>query len=148
MLIGSFAHGVDAKGRVFIPAKWREDLGASVIVTHGILGRGDTRCLFGMSEKSWREFAARFSDLPETDVMAQAFRRMMFSNAAECEMDKQGRILIPNTLREYAGLDKDAVLVGVDSRIEIWGAEAWQAHEQSMAEDYNAALMRLAQAGI
>lgn len=148
MLMGSFAHGVDAKGRIFIPSKWREDLGTSVIVTHGILGGSDARCLFGMSEKGWREFAARFSSLPVTDVVGQGFRRMMFSNAADCEMDKQGRILIPNALREYARLDKDAVLVGVDTRIEIWDAHAWQAHEQSMAGDYGDALMRLAQMGI
>ena len=148
MLMGSFAHGVDAKGRIFIPAKWRDDLGSSVIVTHGILGGSDARCLFGMSENGWREFAARFSSLPVTDLVGQAFRRMMFSNAADCEVDKQGRILIPNALRDYAHLERESVLVGVDNRIEIWDAQAWQTHEQSMAGDYSEALMRLAQMGI
>lgn len=148
MLIGSFTHGIDAKGRIFIPAKWRDDLGASVIITHGIFSKGDTRCLFGMSEQNWKEFAARFSSLPETDVIGQAFRRMLFSNASECELDKQGRILIPATLREHAGLENEGVLVGVDSRIEIWGAARWEAHNSSMADDYNAALLQLAERGV
>ena len=102
MLIGSFAHTVDAKGRMFIPSKWRFDLGDTIIVTRGILAQSEAKCLFGMSLEKWHEFAAKFAALPETDVMAQAFRRMMFSNAADCDMDKQGRILIPNSLREYA----------------------------------------------
>lgn len=148
MLIGSFAHGIDAKGRIFIPSKWREDLGASVIITHGIFSQSETRCLFGMSARAWQEFAAKFSALPETDVMSQAFRRMLFSNAAECETDKQGRILVPLGLREYAGLDTEAMLVGVDSRIEIWSTQHWQTHNQTMADDYNAALLQLSERGI
>ncbi|MDR1619944.1 MAG: division/cell wall cluster transcriptional repressor MraZ [Clostridiales bacterium] len=148
MLIGSFTHGVDAKGRVFIPAKWRDDLGASVIVTRGIFGQAGMQCLFGMSTDAWKEFAARFSSLPETDVTGQTFRRMLFSNAAECELDKQGRILIPLSLREFAGMGAEAVLVGVDNRIEIWSMEKWRKHNDSMAADYNAALQQLAQRGI
>lgn len=148
MLIGSFSHGVDSKGRIFIPAKWRDDIGATVIVTHGIFSRSDTRCLFGMSEEAWKEFAARFASLPETDTMGQSFRRMLFSNASDCELDKQGRILIPAALREYADIDKDAVLVGVDNRVEIWNASAWQAHNNNMAKDYNAALIQLSGKGI
>ncbi len=148
MLIGSYTHGIDAKGRVFVPSKWREDLGSTVIVTHGIFGRGDAKYLFGMSEAAWKEFAAKFSALPETDIMGQAFRRMLFSNASDCELDKQGRILIPTSLREHAGLDKDAVFVGVDSRIEIWNMDAWKKHSANMEDDYNAALMQLAERGI
>ncbi len=148
MLIGSFAHSVDAKGRIFIPAKWRTDLGERIIVTRGILGTKEQRCLFGMSEEQWNLFAEKFSALPVTDVMGQAFRRMLFSNAAECELDKQGRILIPNGLREYAQLAKDAVLVGVDNRIEIWPEHAWNAHSDGIADDYDEALARLAQMGV
>ncbi len=148
MLIGSFSHSVDAKGRMFIPAKWREDLGNTIIVTRGILSGSSARCLFGMSVEAWKEFAARFSALPETDVMGQAFRRMMFSNAADCEMDKQGRILVPNGLREYADLSKDVTLVGVDNRIEIWNAQALTQHDQEMEAEYQAALDRLAQMGV
>lgn len=148
MLIGSFTHGVDAKGRIFIPSKWREDLGATIIVIHGIFDRSDTRCLFGMSEEAWKDFSAKFSSLPVTDTMGQAFRRMLFSNAADCELDKQGRILLPAALREYAGLSGDAVLVGVDNRIEIWSQERWEAHNHGMAENVNAMLLKLSDRGI
>lgn len=148
MLIGSVVHGIDPKNRVFVPAKWRGDLGESIILTHGILGTDNITCLFGMSEQGWREFATRFSNLPESDVMAQAFRRMMFANAAECELDKQGRILIPNTLREYAKLDKEAVLVGMGSRIEIWSPDAWEKHNTGVSTEYQSALRRLLEMGI
>ncbi len=148
MLIGSYAHSVDAKGRLFIPAKWREDLGEVMIITRGILERSDAHCLFGMSLVAWKEFATRFSALPETDVQGQAFRRMMFANAAECDMDKQGRILIPNGLREYADLNRDVKLVGVDNRIEIWNVDTLAAYDKAMEEDYSKALNRLAGMGI
>ena len=148
MLIGSVVHGIDPKSRVFIPAKWRGDLGESIILTHGILGTDEITCLFGMSEQGWKEFATRFSNLPESDVMAQAFRRMMFANAAECEPDKQGRILIPNALKEYAKLDKEAVLVGMGSRIEIWSPEAWKMHNTGISTEYQSALRRLLEMGI
>ncbi len=148
MLIGSAVHGIDPKSRVFIPAKWRNDLGESIILTHGILGTDEITCLFGMSEQGWKEFATRFSTLPETDVMAQAFRRMMFANAAECELDKQGRILIPNALREYAKLDKEAVLVGMGGRIELWSPGAWEKHNTGISAEYQSALRRLLEMGI
>lgn len=148
MLITSFSHGIDAKGRIFIPAKWREELGETVFITQGILGHNNESCLFGMSQASWQAFAGRFSNLPITDTMAQSFRRMLFSNAAECELDKQGRILVPNSLREYAGLQKDAMLVGVDTHFEIWAPEIWSLHKQSMEAEYNKAIERLAQLGI
>ena len=104
MLIGSCVHNVDAKGRIFIPAKWREDLGKTIIVTRGLLGRGESKCLFAMSLTAWQEFAGRLSTLPEADVNLQDVRRIMFANACDCELDKQGRILISSGLREYAGL--------------------------------------------
>ena len=148
MLIGSFSHSVDAKGRIFVPAKWRDDLGKNVIVTRGILQDRSIRCLFGMSETAWRAFSERFSALPETDTIGQAFRRMTFSNAAECEVDKQGRILVPNSLREYAGLDREVTLVGVDNRIEIWDAKALAEQDAALEAQYNAALDVLAKAGI
>ena len=142
MLINSFEHNVDAKGRLFIPAKWREDLGSTIIVTRGMLGKSDRRCLFGMSLTTWDMLLERYNKIAMTDVKAQNALRMTFANACDCELDKQGRILIPNSLREYAGINSDAMLVGMGSRIEIWGAEKWEeqlermdnAGEESMAE--------------
>ncbi|MBQ3200538.1 MAG: division/cell wall cluster transcriptional repressor MraZ [Clostridia bacterium] len=150
MLINSFEHTVDAKGRLFIPAKWREDLGNTVIVTRGMLGKDEGRCLFGMSLDVWNGLLERYNKIAMTDVKAQNALRMIFANACDCELDKQGRILISNTLRKFAGIDKDAVLVGMGNRIEIWSQEAWEAKlEQSEeAVDENEALSYLAGLGI
>ncbi len=150
MLINSFEHTVDAKGRLFIPAKWREDLGNTVIVTRGMLGKDEGRCLFGMSLDVWNGLLERYNNIAMTDVKAQNALRMIFANACDCELDKQGRILISNTLRKFAGIDKDAVLVGMGNRIEIWSQEAWEVKlEQSEEEtDENDALSYLAGLGI
>ena len=149
MLIGQFAHNVDAKGRVFIPAKWREDLGDTIILTRGIRGKGETRCLLGMSLKAWEAFSARFSDLPMTDLVAQNARRMIFANACDCELDKQGRVLLSAGLRQYAGIDKDAVLIGMGNRIEIWSQERWLRWQEKAQDDMGTdALAYLAELGI
>lgn len=125
MLINSYEHVVDVKGRVFIPAKWREDLGNTVVVTKG-LGSNESKCLFCMSLFSWQELLERSKKIPLSDIKAQKVLRGLFSNACECDTDKQGRILISNSLREYAGIDKDAVLVGMVDRAEIWSAQEWK----------------------
>lgn len=148
LLLGTVSHGVDAKGRVFIPAKWREELGSTVILSHGILGRDDIHCLFGMSCDSFQAFVSRFSQLPETEVFLQEFRRLLLQNSAECEMDKQGRILIPQPLRDYAGLDKEVKLVGMDNRIEIWDERGLEIHNRDIARNYSTALQQLAARGI
>ncbi len=127
MLIGSYEHGVDAKGRVFIPAKWREDLGDTIILTRDLLGSGESKCLFGMSLATWNEMLERFKKVAISDVKAQNAMRMLFANAGDCELDKQGRALVGASLRNYAGIEKDVVLVGMGSRIEIWSAEQWKA---------------------
>ncbi|MDL2217860.1 division/cell wall cluster transcriptional repressor MraZ [Christensenellaceae bacterium OttesenSCG-928-M15] len=148
MLIGSVNHGVDAKGRIFIPAKWRKDLGTTVIVTHGILGREDVRCLFGMSIEAFKAFGTRFESAPETDMLLQDFRRVMYQNAAECELDKQGRILLPSQLRLHADIDQEAVLLGVDTRIEIWNAQALEKQNKNVTQNYGQNLQYLAGKGI
>ncbi len=148
MLISSFEHNVDAKGRLFIPAKWREDLGSTIIVTRGMLGKSDRRCLFGMSTEVWSMLLERYNKIAMTDVRAQNALRMTFANACDCELDKQGRILIGGTLRKYAGIDKDAVLVGMGNHIEIWGSDMWMdqlAASEDVGED---ALAYLAELGI
>ncbi|MDL2234539.1 division/cell wall cluster transcriptional repressor MraZ [Christensenellaceae bacterium OttesenSCG-928-L17] len=148
MLISSFNHGIDAKGRVFVPAKWREDLGTTVYLTHGFLGDDDARCLFGMSEKKWIEFSERVSGVSEFKMLSQQMLRMLFMNACECELDKQGRILIPTQQREYIGVEKDIVLVGVHKRFEVWEPNMLNAHTAKAMSDYNAALMELVDGNI
>ena len=131
MLISSYEHSVDAKGRVFIPAKWREDLGDTVILTRDLLGSRESQCLFGMSLATWNEMLERFKRVAISDVKAQNAMRMLFANAADCELDKQGRVLVAASLRNYAGIDKDAVLIGMGSRFEIWSAEQWKTRCES-----------------
>ena len=126
MLIGQYSHNVDAKGRVFIPAKWRDDLGDTIIFTHGIREKEGSKCLLGMSVNAFEEFRAKISAMDRImDLKTQPARRMLLANADDCELDKQGRVLLANRLRDYAGITKDVVLVGVDSYIEVWDCEAW-----------------------
>ena len=148
MLISSFEHSVDAKGRVFIPAKWRDDLGDTIVITRDMLGGGDTRCLFGMSLTTWDMLLERYNKIAMTDVKAQNALRMTFANACDCELDKQGRILISGTLRKYAGIDKDAVLVGMGNRIEIWSGDMWANQLEASEDDEDDALAYLAGLGI
>ncbi len=148
MLINSYSHSVDTKGRVFIPSKWRDDLGETVIVTRGILGKGESKCLFGMSMSAWNEFYERFRTLAVSDIRAQNVMRLLFANACECEVDKQGRILVSNALRGYAGLDKDVVLIGMGGRFEIWDAAAWEKHNEAEDELSDDALQHLTELGI
>ena len=148
MLISSFGHSVDAKGRVFIPAKWRDDLGDTVIITRDMMGNADSRCLYGMPVELWNDILERFKKVAVSDVKAQNAMRRLFANACECELDKQGRILISGTLRKYAGIDKDAVLVGMGNRIEIWSGDMWANQLEASEDDEDDALAYLAGLGI
>ena len=148
MLIGSFEHMLDAKGRVFIPAKWRETIGDTLVVTLGLLESGSGTCLSGMSVEEWERFSQKLSALPVTDTKGQSIRRKLYSMAAACEIDKQGRILIPAQLRDLAGLGKDATLVGIDDHIEIWNPETLATHNAGCEESYSADIAHLATLGI
>lgn len=119
--MGEFQHGVDTKGRLFIPAKLREGLGERFVVTKGL-----ENCLFVFPPAEWESFGAKLKELPMASGAARAFTRLLFSGATEVEPDAQGRILLPSTLREYAGLEKEAVIVGVSSRVEIWSQPRWE----------------------
>ncbi len=148
LLIGSFEHALDAKSRVFIPARWREDLGETIVLTQGVLETQSTRCLFGMSAGQWQAFSEKLAKLPIMDVGGQAVRRRLYAMAAACELDKQGRILIPNNLREAACLVKDVTLIGVGDRIEIWNPETLAGYSEQADAAYDAALQHLALMGI
>jgi len=120
MLIGEFEHSLDAKGRLIMPAKLRESIGDTFVVTKGLDG-----CLFAFSITEWTNFEEKLKTLPLTNKNARDFVRFFLSGATECEIDKQGRFLIPNNLREAAGLVKETVIIGVGTRIEIWDKEKW-----------------------
>jgi len=119
---GEYEHSIDAKGRLFIPSKLREELGVTFYVTIGM-----DRCLSIYSQESWNRFKAKFEELPYSKSRRM---RPLFANAAKCELDAQGRILIPLKLRQYANLEKDVVVIGVASRCEIWNAADWHAIEE------------------
>ena len=123
MLIGEYEHSLDVKGRLILPAKIREDMGDKFIVTKGLDG-----CLFGFSQNEWTNFEEKLKTLPLTNKNARDFVRFFLSGATECEIDKQGRFLIAGNLREYANLEKDAIFIGVGTRIEIWNREKWKSY--------------------
>ena len=120
MFMGEYNHTIDAKGRLIVPAKFREILGDNFIVTKGLDG-----CLFVYPNDEWTRFEEKLKSLPLTNKNARQFTRFFLAGAAACEVDKQGRILLPQVLREFASLEKDVVLVGVASRIEIRSRERW-----------------------
>jgi len=140
MFMGTYEHGLDAKGRVIIPAKLREDLGESFVVTLGLDG-----CLFAYPMNEWEGFIEKLKELPGTKE-ARMLQRHFLANAAPCELDKQGRILVPATLREFAGLEKDVVLTGNINRIEIWSKEKW--NENSNYDDMDAIAESMEEMGI
>jgi len=120
MFMGEYNHTVDAKGRLIVPSKFREQLGDEFVVTKGLDG-----CLFAYENTEWKALEEKLHALPLTNANARKFTRFMLGGATECEVDKQGRILLPANLREFAHLTKDVALVGVGNRIEIWEKEAW-----------------------
>ncbi len=143
MLIGTYSHNVDAKGRVFMPVKLRDELGDCFIATQGV-----GKCLFVFSMEEWEKLAQKFKDVPISSVPIQSIMRKFFANACECEPDKQGRILLPQRLREYIGVDKEAVVTGVMSRAEIWSKEGWDEFNEKTDSDYEQMLTELAPLGI
>ena len=121
MFMGEYNHTIDAKGRLIIPSKFREALGDVFVVTKGMDG-----CLFVFDNSEWQNFAEKLRELPMMDKEVRQFTRFFLAGAASVEVDKQGRILLPSVLREFADITKDAVLVGVGSRIEIWSKNRWE----------------------
>ena len=121
-MTGTYEHSIDAKGRLFIPAKLREELGVTFYLAMGV-----DECLAIYPQETWNRFTEKFASLPRSQSAAM---RPLFANASKCELDSQGRIVIPQKLRKYAGLEKDAVNIGVNDRAEIWSAETWNAREE------------------
>lgn len=140
--IGKFNHSVDAKGRVILPAKFREKLGDEFVMTVGLDG-----CLYVYPNEEWEVFAEQLSNLPGT-AEGREFQRYFYENAVSCEIDKQGRVLIPADLRAAAGLVKDIVFIGMNKRIEIWSKERKAAGSQLAPQDINEVADRMAEYGI
>ncbi|NLY80898.1 MAG: division/cell wall cluster transcriptional repressor MraZ [Lysinibacillus sp.] len=132
MFMGEYQHSVDAKGRLIIPSKFRESLGSTFVITRGL-----DNCLFGYPMDEWRKLEEKLKNLPMTKKDARAFARFFFSVATEVEIDKQGRINIPSNLAGYAKLEKECVILGVSTKIEIWAKELWEEYFNEAEESFN-----------
>ncbi|WP_170006932.1 division/cell wall cluster transcriptional repressor MraZ [Bacillus fonticola] len=132
MFMGEHQHNVDQKGRLIVPAKFREELGETFVVTRGL-----DQCLFVYPLDEWKVVEEKLKTLPMTKKDARAFTRFFFSGASECELDKQGRVNLPPSLRKYAAIEKECMIVGVSSRIEIWSEPLWQEYFAQSEESFN-----------
>lgn len=136
MLMGEYQHNMDLKGRVTVPSRFRDDLGEKFYVTKGI-----DNCLFIMSQSEWEKLTEKITAIPMSK--GRGIQRHFFAGAAEVEPDKQGRILIPQSLRDYAGLDKDCTVIGSANHAEIWDSGRWKEYVDSQTEEALEASMDL-----
>ena len=143
MFMGEYLHTIDNKGRLIFPAKFREELGELFIATKGL-----DNCLFVYTRSEWAILEEKLKKLPLAKPEARAFLRFFFSGAAELECDKQGRVLLPTNLREHARLDKDVVVIGVSTRIEVWNKAAWDEYNQKVSPTVAEIAENLADLGI
>ncbi len=121
MFMGEYRHTIDAKGRLIVPSRFREELGDCFVITRGL-----DNCLFVYPQREWALIERKLKALPFTKADARAFMRFFFSGAVEVEQDRQGRVLIPSNLRNYAGIKRDVVVIGVSNRVEVWSQEKWE----------------------
>ncbi|CAK7072214.1 division/cell wall cluster transcriptional repressor MraZ [Tissierella carlieri] len=143
MFIGEYQHTLDTKGRIIMPSKFREELGEEFVMTKGL-----DNCLFVYPKNEWAVLEEKLKTLPLTNRDARAFIRFFFAGASEGALDKQGRVLIPANLREHSRLDKDAVVIGVSTRIEIWSKEEWDAYNDDDNLSYDSIAEKMAELGI
>jgi MraZ protein len=129
--MGEYHHNVDTKGRLIVPAKFRDDLGEMFVLTRGL-----DQCLFGYPLNEWKIIEDKLKGLPMTKKDARAFTRFFFSGATECEIDKQGRINISSPLLNYAKIEKECVILGVSNRIEIWCQDIWNDYFSESADSF------------
>jgi MraZ protein len=122
MFLGEYTHALDDKGRLTLPAKYRAELATGLVVTRGI-----DKCLFVFPMTEWKTLSDKLSALPLTDAQAREFQRLIFSGATDPELDKQGRVLLPQYLRDYAGLTGEVIVAGLNTHMEIWAPDVWNA---------------------
>ena len=143
MLLGEFEHTIDEKGRITVPAKFRGRLAAGLVVTKGI-----DACLWLYPSDVWAELAEEIKDLPLTNPKAREFRRQVFGSAYDSVPDKQGRVIVPATLRQYANIDKQAVVIGLYDHCEIWNPDQWRERQQRSDDNPDGRAEQFASLGI
>ena len=135
MFYGEYEHTIDKKGRLIIPSKFRESF-KEYDVEKLYITRGLDKCLFLFTENEWKSQESKFRSMPFTKSESRKFNRLYFAGAAQIECDKQGRILMPKYLKDFADIKKDVVIIGVSSRIEIWSKDIWQSYYKSSKESF------------
>ena len=143
MFIGEYHHNIDDKGRLAIPVKFRGDLAKGAVVTRGL-----DDSLFLLPLEEWGKLAEKLSGLPLGQSNSRALARLMLAGAMDVNLDKQGRCVIPDYLRTYAGLKKKVVVVGVNTRLELWDHQAWDAYRQKTEQDVESIAEQLGELGI
>jgi MraZ protein len=143
MFIGEYTHTIDPKGRMAFPSKMRKELGSGAVVTRGI-----DACLWVFTKKEWTDLAEKIASLPLTDTNSRAFSRLMLAGAMEVEFDSQGRALLPQYLRDYAGLDKNAIVAGLYTRLEVWDAAKWKTYKEKTEKETDEITKHMADLGI
>ena len=143
MFIGQHTHKLDEKSRLSVPKKFREKLGGTVVVTHGL-----DQCLFVYTLQEWEQFSYKMSELSMGQADTRAFTRYMLSSAVEVDIDKSGRVLIPDFLRDHAGLTENVIVAGVHNRIELWNEDAWQEYISSVTKRADTLAERLGDIGM
>ena len=143
MFIGEYSHNLDEKGRLAIPKKFRKELAKGAVITRGL-----DDCLFLYTNKEWGILAKKLANLPFSQANVRAFARLMLAGAMECSLDKQGRFVIPEYLRNYAGFKKEIVVAGLYNRLELWHAAAWKRYTKQTESTKNDIAEQLGELGI
>lgn len=143
MFIGEYKHNLDEKGRMAVPKKFREDLKGGAVVTRGL-----DNCLFLYTKKEWEKLAEKLASLPFSQSKSRAFSRLMLAGAMDVEVDKQGRVVLPEYLRTFAGLKKTAVVAGLYNRLEIWDQEKWVEYTTKTEQQSNEIAEQMADLGV
>ena len=135
MFYGEFEHAIDKKGRLIIPSKFREAL-KEYDIEKLYITRGLDKCLFVFTESEWKTQESKFKSIPFTKSEARKFNRIYFAGATQIEFDKQGRILVPKYLKDYAGIKRDVMIIGVSNRMEVWSRDEWQKYYSSSKDSF------------
>ena len=143
MLIGEYKHTLDIKKRLSVPSKWRKDLGTTLIVTRGL-----DNCLFVYPQKEWQKITEKIGQLPLGQADTRSFNRFFLSGAVEVEVDSVGRILVPDFLKEFAGLDTKVVLAGIYDRVEIWAENKWEEYKSRIEGQADQLAEKLGEIGV
>lgn len=142
MLIGQYAHTLDEKKRISLPIKFRKEIGKVIVVTHGL-----DRCLFAYGLREWQAISEKLGSLGMLDANSRGFNRFMLAGAQEVEVDSNGRILLPEHLRTFAGIGEKVIFAGVYNRLEIWNEASWKAYQEKMTSEADNMAEKLGEIG-